>query len=95
MKLLFKTKNGDFFSFTRYFFPWENNKTQKKSMKVLLVNDETVPAEKTLLNSGEVILFSRASLSIPLDGSGGSLGLLDVAVQTHPSKSHQPRLSTN
>lgn len=64
-------------------------------MKVLLVNDETVPAEKTLLNSGEVILFSRASLSIPLDGSGGSLGLLDVAVQTHPSKSHQPRPSTN
>lgn len=53
-------------------------------MKVLLVNDETIAAEKTLLNSGEVILFSGASLSIPLDGSGGSLDLLDVAVPTHP-----------
>lgn len=39
-------------------------------MKVLLVNDETIAAEKTLLNSGEVILFSRASLSTPLNGSG-------------------------
>lgn len=58
-------------------------------MKVLLVNDETIAAEKTLLNSGEVILFSRASLSISLNGSGGSLGLLDIADPAHPSESHQ------
>jgi len=30
-------------------------------MKALLVNDETSTAEKTLLNSREVILLSRAS----------------------------------
>lgn len=59
-------------------------------MKVLLLNDETAAAEKTLLNSREVILFGRASLSVPSNGCGGRLGRLDTALSTHPvSKSHQ------
>lgn len=52
-------------------------------MEVLLVNNEMTAAEKALLNSREVILFSRGSLRIPWNGCRARLGWLDMELPIH------------